>query len=190
MSQNNIFPFLDARPAVPDDTFIAPGAFIIGDVTLAEKVSIWYNVVVRGDVNSIKIGRMSNIQDNTTIHADSGRSGLKVDGLPTIVGENVSVGHNCVLHACTIEDCCLIGMGAVILDGSVIGRGSVVGANSVVTKGTVIPPCSVVVGTPAKVIKTMSEEEAIAARLDQAQHYYRLAMNNKNSLPPQFAGKN
>jgi carbonic anhydrase/acetyltransferase-like protein (isoleucine patch superfamily) len=182
MSKNNIFPFKDSRPFIAKDTFIAPGAFVIGDVTLAEKVSIWYNVVVRGDVNSIKIGTMSNIQDNTTIHADSGRSGLKADGLPTIVGNCVSVGHNCVLHACTIEDYCLIGMGAIILDGSVVGRGSIVGANSVVTKGTIIPPCSVVVGTPAKVIKTMTEEEAIAARLDQAQHYYRLAMNNKNSL--------
>ena len=182
MSKNNIFPFKDSRPVIAKDTFVAPGAFIIGDVTLADKVSIWYNVVVRGDVNSIKIGAMSNIQDNTTIHADSGRSGLKADGLPTIVGDCVSVGHNCVLHACTIEDYCLIGMGAVILDGSVIGRGSVIGANSVVTKGMIIPPCSVVVGTPAKVVKTMGEEEAIAARLDQAQHYYRLAMNNKNSI--------
>jgi carbonic anhydrase/acetyltransferase-like protein (isoleucine patch superfamily) len=184
MSMSNILPYKEFTPDISPDSFVAPGSFVIGDVAIADKASIWYNVVVRGDVNFIRIGHMTNIQDNTTIHADSGRSGLKADGLPTIVGDYVSVGHNCILHACVVEDYCLIGMGAVILDGAVIGRGSVIGANSVVTKGMSIPACSVAVGTPAKVIKTMSEQEAIAQRLDQAQHYYRLAMENRSSIGP------
>lgn len=138
---STLYPYKGHFPLVDPNTFLAPGARVIGDVTLAEGVSIWYNVVVRGDVNHIAIGKWSNIQDNTTVHADSGRSGLNArSGIPTIIGDNVTVGHNCILHACTIEDCCLIGMGAVILDGAYIGRGSVIGAGALVLKGTVIPP--------------------------------------------------
>ena len=179
---STLYPYKGYFPLVDPNTFLAPGARVIGDVTLAEGVSIWYNVVVRGDVNHIAIGKWSNIQDNTTVHADSGRSGLNArSGIPTIIGDNVTVGHNCILHACTIEDCCLIGMGAVILDGAYIGRGSVIGAGALVLKGTVIPPVSVVVGSPAKVIKTL-DEGSLAERLDHTQHYHHLAMENKASL--------
>ena len=136
---STLYPYKGHFPLVDPNTFLAPGARVIGDVTLAEGVSIWYNVVVRGDVNHIAIGKWSNIQDNTTVHADSGRSGLNArSGIPTIIGDNVTVGHNCILHACTIEDCCLIGMGAVILDGAYIGRGSVIGAGALVLKLSLI----------------------------------------------------
>ncbi|MEG1849884.1 MAG: gamma carbonic anhydrase family protein [Oscillospiraceae bacterium] len=178
---NPFYPYLSHTPVADPDGFIAPGALLIGDVTLAQGVGIWYNSVLRGDVNAIRIGRFSNIQDNSTVHADSGRSGLRADGMPTLIGNYVTVGHGCILHACTIEDGCLIGMGAIVLDGAVIGRGSVIGAGAVITKGTVIPPFSVAVGTPAKVIKTMAES-SFAARIEQAEHYYRLAMENKQSL--------
>ncbi|MEG2174228.1 MAG: gamma carbonic anhydrase family protein, partial [Oscillospiraceae bacterium] len=127
-------------PTIESGCFIAPGAYLIGRVRLLEGSSVWYHAVLRGDVNDIVIGRFSNIQDNATVHVDSGRSGLAPHGLPTIVGDYVTVGHNCVLHACTVEDGCLIGMGAIVLDGAVIGRGSIVGAGAVVTKGTIIPP--------------------------------------------------
>lgn len=175
------FNYLGQLPRIDKNTFIAPGSCIIGDATVMEGVSIWYNAVLRADVNRIHIGRFSNIQDNTTVHADSGRGSGLSGGLPTIVGEYVTVGHNCILHACTIEDYCLIGMGAIILDGAVIGKGSIIGAGTVVTKGSVIPPFSVVVGTPGKVVRTI-DENTLEERMDQAMHYYRLAMENKSSL--------
>lgn len=169
-------------PKIAEDVFLAPGSCVIGDVEIAPECSIWYNTVVRGDVNYIRIGRRSNIQDNSTIHADSGRSGVKGGtGLPTIVGNYVTVGHNCLLHACTIEDYCLIGMGAVLLDGSVIGKGSVIGAGALVLKEMVIPPFSVVVGSPAKVIQTL-DESSIQERMNQAEHYYHLSLENKRCI--------
>lgn len=178
----NIYKYLDKKPVIKDNCFIAPGARIIGNVVIGYGSSVWYNVVIRGDVNYIRIGNNTNIQDNTMIHADSGRSGISgSEGLPTILGDNVTVGHNCILHACTIEDCCMIGMGSIVLDGAVIGRGTVIGAGAVITKKTVIPPFSVVVGIPAKVIKTL-DEASLEERLNQAQHYYRLAQENKESL--------
>lgn len=177
-----IFSYLNHKPLVDENTFLAPGSYIIGDAVLMEGVSIWYNTVIRADVNKVHIGRFSNIQDNSTVHEDSGRvgSGLSA-GRACIIGEYVTVGHNCVLHACTIEDYCLIGMGAIILDGAIIGKGSVVGAGAVVTKGALIPPFSVVVGTPGKVIKTL-DENTQSERMNHAMHYYRLAMENKRSL--------
>lgn len=178
---NNVLYYLSHSPQIDKNTFIAPGSLIIGNVTIMEGASIWYNSVLRGDVNSISIGAFSNIQDNTTVHADSGRGSGLSGGLPTIVGAFVTVGHNCVLHACTIEDYCLIGMGSIILDGAIIGKGSIIGAGTVVTKNTVIPPCSIVVGTPGKVIRTI-DESSFNDRKDQAIHYYHLAMENKNSL--------
>jgi carbonic anhydrase/acetyltransferase-like protein (isoleucine patch superfamily) len=183
---SNIFNYLDKQPQIDHNTFIAPGSAIIGDVTLREGVSIWYNTVIRGDVKNIIIGSYSNIQDNSTIHSDSGRDTGFADGLPTIVGAYVSVGHNCVLHACTIEDFCLIGMGAIIMDNAVIGKGSVIGAGAVIPRSAVIPPFSVVVGTPGKIIR-VNEENTLQARMDQAMHYYRLAMETKKTLAERTA---
>ncbi|MGI6066846.1 MAG: gamma carbonic anhydrase family protein [Bacillota bacterium] len=178
---SKIFNYLGRTPQIEKNTFTAPGSCIIGDVTIKDGASIWYNCVLRADVNKIHIGRFSNIQDNTTVHADSGRGSGLPEGLPTIVGEYVTVGHNCVLHACTIKDYCLIGMGAIILDGAIIGKGSIIGAGTLITKGTVIPPFSVVVGSPGKIVRTM-DENAVEERMNQAMHYYHLAMENKSSL--------
>ena len=174
-----VYPYKNIWPTIDADTMIAPGAKVIGRVTLKKGVSIWHNAVLRGDVHDIVIGEYSNIQDNSTVHCDSGISGLSPTGLPTIVGKNVTVGHNCVLHACTIEDDCLIGMSATILDGAVIGRGSVIGAGALVTKGTVIPPFSLVVGVPGKVVKTLPEEATLRQKQFQTEHYYGLSQAYK-----------
>ncbi|HZW50133.1 MAG TPA: gamma carbonic anhydrase family protein [Bacillota bacterium] len=175
---SGVYTFQNKVPVIHPNTLIAAGAKIIGDVTLAEGASVWYNAVLRADVNPIRIGKFSNIQDNSTVHEDSGEGSGLPQGLPTVLGDYVTVGHGCILHACVVEDYCLIGMGAVILDGAVIGKGSIVGAGAVVTKGTVIPPFSVVLGMPAKVVKTLTED-TIAARIDHANHYYQLAMAHK-----------
>ena len=145
--------------------WVAPGAFLRGDVTLGEKVSIWYNDVLRADQEKIVIGKGSNVQDNCVIHGDPGHD--------VIVGENVTVGHGAILHGCTIEDQCLIGMNAVVLDNTVIGAGSIVGAGAVVGSGQTIPPRSLVLGVPAKVKKTLTEAES-AGNLENVEEYFGL----------------
>ncbi len=144
--------YLDKNPKLlSDDIFIADGAKIIGDVNIHKNANIWYNAVLRGDEDSITIGESTNIQDNCTVHV--------AHDIPTKIGNFVTVGHNAVIHGCTIEDNCLIGMGATILDGAKIGEGSIVGANALVTGNTVIPPNSLVLGSPAKVVKEISANE-------------------------------
>ncbi len=138
------------RPQIAEKTHIADGAKIIGKVTMKEFSSVWYNAVARGDVNRIEIGRYSNVQDNSVVHV--------TDYFPTIIGDYVTVAHGCVLHGCIIEDHCLIGMGAVVLSGAVIGKGSIVAAGAVVREKQVVPPHSLVVGVPAKVLKEVPEE--------------------------------
>lgn len=171
-----ILPFNRITPILHDQSFVAAGAVLIGDIQLGEGANIWYNCTVRADVNYVRIGRFSNIQDNSVIHEESPHEGK--NGNPTLIGDYVTVGHGCILHACTIEDFCLIGMGAVVLDGAVIGKGSIVGAGAVVTKGTVIPPFSVVLGTPGKVVKTLPES-SLAERLAHAEGYWQLALKHK-----------
>lgn len=142
--------FEGQTPFVDKSAFIAEGARLIGKVALKEFSSVWFNTVVRGDVNRIEIGRYSNVQDNSVVHV--------ADAYPAIIGDFVTIGHNCVLHACTIEEHCLIGMGAVILSGAVIGKGSIVAAGAVVRERQVVPPYSLVVGLPAKVVKEVPDE--------------------------------
>lgn len=137
-------------PQLHSSVYIAPGAQLIGDIVLEEDTTVWFNAVLRGDNEQIKIGKGSNIQDGTVVHVDP--------GFPVTVGENVTVGHNVILHGCTIEDGALVGMGATILNGAVIGKGSLVAAGAVVGEGKVIDPGVLVAGVPAKVIKTLSEE--------------------------------
>lgn len=144
------------RPDVEGALFIAPDAVISGDVHLAEDTSIWFHAVLRAEDESITIGARSNVQDHVMIHADF--------DLPVTVGEGVSIGHNAIVHGCTIEDDVLIGMGATVMNGAVIGKGSVVAAGALVLQGTVIPPYSVVAGVPGKVKKTISEEVAATNR--------------------------
>jgi carbonic anhydrase/acetyltransferase-like protein (isoleucine patch superfamily) len=148
--QYMIMEFEGVKPTLDEKTFLAEGSRVIGAVEIKEFGSVWFNSVVRGDVNRIEIGRYSNIQDNSVIHV--------ADDNPTIIGDYVTVGHNCIIHGATVEDNCLIGMGAVLLNGAVIGRGSIVAAGAVVRERQIIPPNSLVVGLPAKVIKQVPEE--------------------------------
>jgi len=138
------------KPIIAKDVFLAENCTIIGDVQIKEGSSIWYNVVLRGDVNYIRIGKNVNIQDNVTVHCTYQK-------YPTILKDNVSIGHNAVIHACTIENDVLIGMGAVIMDNAKIGEFSVIAAGSVVVPGTVVEPHSVYAGIPAKKVKNADE---------------------------------
>lgn len=143
--------FLRRTPRLGRGVYIAKGAVVIGDVTLGDYSSVWYNAVVRGDINRIVIGEGSNIQDNAVIH-------LAHDH-PCLLGDRVTVGHSAIVHACTVKDEVLVGMGAVILDGAVIGAQSIVGANALVTQGTKVPPGSLVLGSPARVVRKLTTKE-------------------------------
>jgi gamma-carbonic anhydrase len=162
--------FLFVQPQIDPTAYVAPQAVVIGDVRLAAHSSVWPMAVLRGDINFIEIGEGSNIQDGCIIHL--------ADDLPTRVGKLVTVGHRAILHACTVEDECLIGMGATILDEAIIGKGSIIGAHALVTKGTRIPPGSLVMGTPAKVVRPLHPEE-IADIRTWADHYIELAPLHK-----------
>ncbi len=144
--------FLGASPRFDDSNFIAPSAAVIGDVALGKGASVWFNAVVRGDVNWIEIGAGSNVQDGCVVHVTHGTA-------PTRVGRHVTIGHGAIVHGCTVEDRVLIGMGAVVMDHAVIGHDSIVGARALVTGGTEIPPRSLVLGHPAKAVRTLSSEE-------------------------------
>ena len=158
-----IFEHKGVAPQIDPTAFLAPSAYVIGDVHIGEKSSLWFNVVVRGDVNFIRIGSRTNIQDGSVVHVTR-------DTHPTTVGDDVSVGHSVTLHGCTIENGCLIGIGAKILDGAIVGESSLVAAGSLVTPGTKIPPRSLVMGSPAKVIRDLSDKEC-ASVLDIADRY-------------------
>ena len=148
---------------------LAPGvraaetAVAAGDVILGEDVNLWHGAVLRGDHRSIRVGKRSNIQDNAVVHTD--------DEHPTVIGDDVTVGHGAIVHGCTVEQGCLIGMGAILLNGCTIGAGSLVAAGALVTQGAVIPPGSLVVGSPARVVRSLRPEEA--AELLQSAETYR-----------------
>jgi carbonic anhydrase/acetyltransferase-like protein (isoleucine patch superfamily) len=144
----------DKRPSVGRDVFIAEGARVIGDVTLGDEAGIWFNTVLRGDYMPIRIGARTNIQDNSVVHITAGTFG-------TTVGDDVTVGHSAIIHACTVGNSCLIGMGSTILDGAVIGEECFVAAGSLVTPGTIIPPRSFVLGRPAKVVRPVTERDLL-----------------------------
>lgn len=143
--------FLRKKPSLGEGVYIATGAMVLGDVTLGEYSSVWYNAVLRGDINRIVVGHHSNIQDNAVVHL--------ADDFPCLIGNYVTVGHSAVIHACTVEDEVLVGMGAVILDGAVVGKQSIIGAKALVTQGTRIPPGSMVLGAPAKVVRALTRKE-------------------------------
>ncbi len=148
-----IKPFRDKTPTIEPTAFIAENAVVIGDVEIGAAASIWYNCVLRGDVNFIRIGARTNVQDGTIIHVSRGA------GYPTIVADEVTIGHNATIHGCHIESGSLIGIGAIVLDGARIGRNSLVAAGSLVTPNTVIPERSFVVGSPAKVKRELGDDE-------------------------------
>jgi len=146
-----ILPFGETSPTIPDSAWVAPNATIVGAVTLGQRASVFYGAVLRGDMDAIRIGDDTNLQDNVTMHVDTGK--------PAVIGARVSVGHGAILHGCTVEDDCLIGMGATVLNGAVVGTGSLVAAGTVVLEGTVIPPRSLVAGVPGKVRRDITDEE-------------------------------
>lgn len=158
--------FEDLTPEVHPSSFVAASADVIGRVTLHEETSIWYQATLRGDINEIVIGPKSNIQDNAVVHL--------ADDYGCYVGELVTVGHSAILHACTVKDEVLVGMGSIVLDGAVIGERSIIGAGALVTGGTVIPPGSLVLGSPGKVVKTLSREEQSKVR-SWAEKYVRVS---------------
>ncbi|MFQ3200282.1 MAG: carbonic anhydrase/acetyltransferase-like protein (isoleucine patch superfamily) [Zhongshania sp.] len=156
--------------------FVANNATVIGSVVLKENVSIWFNVVIRGDVDDIVIGARSNIQDGSVLHADF--------GFPMHIGEDVTVGHKVMLHGCTIGQGSLIGINAVVLNGAKIGKGCLIGANALVTEGMVIPDGSMVLGSPAKIRRTLSEDEQ-AVLLISASNYVENGHRFATELKPQ-----
>jgi gamma-carbonic anhydrase len=143
--------FLRKTPKLGKGVYLASTAVVVGDVTLGAHASVWYNTVLRGDINRIVVGHHTNIQDNSVLHL--------ADDFPCILGNWVTVGHSAIVHACKVGDETLVGMGAVILDGAVIGRQCLIGARALVTQGTNIPPGSLVLGSPAKVVRKLSREE-------------------------------
>lgn len=151
--------YKDKTPSVGERCFIADNAAVVGEVAMGDDCSVWFGASVRADFEAITIGDRTNIQDNVTIHNDFDR--------PVRIGSDVSIGHNAVVHSATLEDGVLIGMGAVVLDNAVVGAGSIVGAGAVVTKGTVIPPNSLVMGVPAKVVRSVPA----GANLSNAANY-------------------
>jgi carbonic anhydrase/acetyltransferase-like protein (isoleucine patch superfamily) len=157
--------FLFIAPRIDASAYVSPHAVVMGDVRLGPHASVWPTAVLRGDINFIEIGEGSNVQDGCVVHL--------AEELPVIVGRLVTVGHRAILHACTVEDECLIGMGATILDGAVIGRGSIVGAHALVTKEMRVPPGSLVMGTPAKIIRALRPDEIAGIRA-WADHYVAL----------------
>jgi len=144
--------FCGKKPVIGRGVFLAETCSVIGEVEIGEETSIWYGTVIRGDVMPIRIGARTSVQDNTVVHVTAGRYG-------TTIGNDCTIGHGAIIHACTVEDFCLIGMGSVILDGARIGRGSLVGAGALVTPGTDIPPDSLVIGSPAKVKRPINDKE-------------------------------
>jgi carbonic anhydrase/acetyltransferase-like protein (isoleucine patch superfamily) len=157
--------FLLRQPSIHPSAFIAPNAVVLGDVTIGKDASVWYNTVLRGDINRIEVGEGSNIQDGSVLHLTAERG--------CVIGSYTTVGHMAMLHACTVGDECLIGMGAIVLDGAEIGARSIIGAGALVTQGKVIPPGSMVLGSPAKIVRTLTEEEQDGLR-EWAARYVRL----------------
>lgn len=168
----NIRPYLDHHPRLGQRVWVDPAATLIGDVVLDDDASLWPGTIVRGDVNHIRIGARTNVQDGTIIHV-SHHSPFNQAGFPTLIGADVTIGHGAIVHACTIEDACLVGMGATILDGAVIKRHGFVGAGALIPPGKVVGEAELWLGNPGKCVKRLSERE-IEALYYSAQHYVRL----------------
>ncbi len=146
-----IEPFDDTWPEIHDSAFIAASADLIGRVTIGEEASVWYNTTLRGDIHEVVVGPRSNVQDNAVLHVESDRG--------CYLGELVTVGHGAIVHACTVKDEVLVGMAATVMDGAVIGERSIIGAHALVTMNTEIPPGSLVLGSPGRVVRTLSLQE-------------------------------
>jgi gamma-carbonic anhydrase len=170
-------PYRGTMPTVHETAYIDQSAQVIGDVVIGDASSVWMNVVIRGDVHRIRIGDRTNVQDGTIVH-------VMRDTHPTLIGDDVTIGHGAVVHGCTIADRCLIGMGAILLNGATIGEDSIVAAGTLVVEGAVIPPRSLVMGSPGKVRRPLTDEE-VASILDYANRYvgYRLDYMTPADVP-------
>jgi carbonic anhydrase/acetyltransferase-like protein (isoleucine patch superfamily) len=160
-----IRPYRDKTPVIDSTVYVDPGAQVIGDVVIGAHSSIWCNAVVRGDVNIIRIGARTNVQDLAMLHVTRRTASLHI-------GDEVTIGHSAILHGCTVNNRCLIGMGAIVMDGAVVGEESIVGAGALVTEGTVIPPRSLAIGAPAVVRRSLRPDE-IAFLAQSAANYVR-----------------
>lgn len=155
--------FKNIQPKVHSNTFIAPDAWVIGDVEIEEDVSIFFNTVLRGDIQPIKVGKGTNIQEHSMVHTSKGRS-------PTTIGEQTTIGHRAIIHGCTIGNRCLVGMGAIVLDDTVIGDESLVAAGAVVSENKTFPPRSLIMGVPGKVIRELTDDE-VKKQIKSAEDY-------------------
>ncbi|HLE08174.1 MAG TPA: gamma carbonic anhydrase family protein [Thermodesulfobacteriota bacterium] len=164
-----LLPYKGKRPKLHETVYVEASARIIGDVIIGAYASVWFNAVVRGDVNYIRIGERTNVQDNSVLHVTK-------DVYPLIIGSDVTIGHNAVLHGCIVKDRCLIGMGSIILDDAEIGEDTIVGAGALVTEGTKVPPGSLILGAPARVVRKLSGEE-VEGILTAAKNYLEYTQN-------------
>ncbi len=170
-----IYSLGEKQPQLGDDAWVAPNATVIGDVRLGANASIWWNATLRGDNDPIHIGENSNIQDGSVLHTD--------EGVPMHIGANVTVGHLVMLHGCTVGDGSLIGIGSIVLNGAVIGKNSIVGANTLIPEGKIYPDRVLIVGSPGKVVRELSDEEV--GRLSHAaDHYVNNARRYRTTLKP------
>jgi gamma-carbonic anhydrase len=173
--------YLRRKPKLGKGVYIARGAVVLGDVTLGSHASVWYNAVLRGDINRIAVGHHTNIQDNAVLHL--------ADEFPCVIGNYVTVGHSAIVHACTVGDEVLVGMGAVILDGAKIGKQSIIGAKALVTQGMIVPPGSLVLGSPAKVVRKLTAKERLGLKywaekyVKNAEYCLRHEINVSGPLP-------
>lgn len=169
----SIIPFRSKRPKIADDVFLAPTAVIIGDVEIGPGSSVWFGVVIRGDVEAIRIGARTNLQENVVVHADP--------GLPAVIGDEVTLGHGAIVHGCTIESRSQVGMGATVLNGARVGTGTLIGAGGVVAEGSEIPANSVALGVPAKVRRESTAEER-QGLLRTAETYYQRGQAMRDAI--------
>jgi len=170
-----LLPYRGKRPSLGKTVFLAPGVCLAGDIEIGDLSSVWFNVVIRADVDRVRVGKRTNIQDSCTVHVAGGH--------PALIGDDVTVGHGAVLHACTVEDLCLVGMGAIILDGAVIGEGSLVAAGSLVPPGRRYPGGSLIKGAPAVATRRLGVRELADLRLS-ARRYVDLAAEYLGPRPP------
>ena len=167
-------PYLDRRPTVDATAFVAPGAWVIGDVTLGPSASVWYGAVLRADADRIEVGARSNVQDGAVLHVDAGR--------PCLVGEDCTIGHRAVVHGCTVGRSSLVGMGAVVLSGATIGEESLVGAGALVPEGRTFAPRSLILGHPARLIRVLSDEEVQRLVRPGARNYLEYAAGHREAV--------
>ncbi len=170
-----ILPYDGKAPRLAASAFLAEGTVVVGDVELGEASSLWFGAIVRGDVNHVRIGARTNVQDLSVVHVTSRTH-------PTVIGDDVTVGHRAVLHGCTVKDRCLVGIGAIVLDGAVVGPDAMIGAGALVPPGMVVPPGTLVLGAPAKVKRPLTPEE-VAHLLESAARYAGYARRYRGEAP-------